>query len=417
MAKCGDNKKPHIDTTDPCNPPEPQCDSVSSKAKGPAEGPLAWFGKMIQNCYEYATEAKANGRRIVGIMCEYTPRELIMAADAVPVCLCGGSAEMIGPAEEDLPANLCPLIKSTYGYHIEKANPFLEMADLIVAETTCDGKKKMYELMGQTRPMYVLELPQKPNDSDAMTHWVSELRKFRAALEEHFGVEITDERIRQALVVMNRERRLRRELAALMKSQSPPLTGRQLLEFKSNISGISADLCQYVEAIELFKSQKAASCKDSNVRVLMTGVPLVHGAERVLDIIESHGGLVVCMDNCTGLKPILEDVDETAQDLIIALAEKYFRLPCSVMTTNDRRLEVLRDLTAEYQPQCIIELIWQACITYDVEAYLIRKLAEEELGIPYLRIETDYSPSDSARIALRVEALFETVHERAGESN
>ena len=417
MAKCGDNKKPHIDTTDPCNPPEPQCDSVSSKAKGLAEGPLAWFGKMIQNCYEYATEAKANGRRIVGIMCEYTPRELIMAADAVPVCLCGGSAEMIGPAEEDLPANLCPLIKSTYGYHIEKANPFLEMADLIVAETTCDGKKKMYELMGQTRPMYVLELPQKPNDSDAMTHWVSELRKFRAALEEHFGVEITDERIRQALVVMNRERRLRRELAALMKSQSPPLTGRQLLEFKSNISGISADLCQYAEAIELFKSQKAASCKDSNVRVLMTGVPLVHGAERVLDIIESHGGLVVCMDNCTGLKPILEDVDETAQDLIIALAEKYFRLPCSVMTTNDRRLEVLRDLTAEYQPQCIIELIWQACITYDVEAYLIRKLAEEELGIPYLRIETDYSPSDSARIALRVEALFETVHERAGESN
>ncbi|TFG48261.1 MAG: 2-hydroxyacyl-CoA dehydratase, partial [Candidatus Brocadiia bacterium] len=103
---------------------------------------------MIQNCYDYATDAKAKGKHIVGMMCEYTPRELIMAADAVPVCLCGGSAEMIPPAEEHLPANLCPLIKSTYGYHIQKANPFLEMADLIVAETTCDGKKKMYELMG-----------------------------------------------------------------------------------------------------------------------------------------------------------------------------------------------------------------------------------------------------------------------------
>lgn len=417
MRKCGNNKKPHIDTTDPCNPPGPQCDSGSSKAKGPENGPLAWFGKMIQNCYEYATDAKSKGKYIIGIMCEYTPRELIMAADAVPVCLCGGSAEMIGPAEEDLPANLCPLIKSTYGYHIEKANPFLEMADLIVAETTCDGKKKMYELMGQTRPMYVLELPQKPTDSDAMTHWVSELRKLRAKLQEHFSVEVTDEKIKQAIGVMNRERRLRRELAALMKSQSPPLTGRQLLELKSSISGINADLCQYVEAIELFKSQKASSCKDFCVRVLMTGVPLVHGAERVLDIIESHGGLVVCMDNCTGLKPILEDVDETAKDPIIALAEKYFRLPCSVMTKNDRRLEILRDLTAEYRPQCIIELIWQACLTYDVESYLVKKLAEEELGIPYLRIETDYSPSDSARIALRVEALFETVRETAGKSN
>jgi benzoyl-CoA reductase/2-hydroxyglutaryl-CoA dehydratase subunit BcrC/BadD/HgdB len=350
-------------------------------------------------------------------MCEYTPRELIIAADALPVCLCGGSAEMIGPAEEDLPANLCPLIKSTYGYHLEKANPFLEMADLIVAETTCDGKKKMYELMNQTRPMYVLELPQKSEDSDAMTHWISELRKLRTKLQEHFNVELTDEKIKKAITVMNHERRLRRELAALMKSQSPPLTGRQLLEFKSNISGICADLKQYEKAIKFFKSQKTGNSKNSPVRVLMTGVPIVHGSERVLDIIESHDGLVVCMDNCTGLKPILEDVDETIPDPIVALAQKYFRLPCSVMTKNDRRMDVLRQLFTDYRPQCIIELIWQACLTYDVESYLVKKLAAEELGIPYLRIETDYSPSDSARIALRVEALFETVQERAGQSN
>jgi benzoyl-CoA reductase/2-hydroxyglutaryl-CoA dehydratase subunit BcrC/BadD/HgdB len=230
-------------------------------------------------------------------------------------------------------------------------------------------------------------------------------------------VEVTDEKIKKAISVMNRERKLRRQLAALMKSQSPPLTGRQLLEFKSIISGICADLKQYDEAIKFFKSQKADNIKDSSVRVMMTGVPIVHGAERVLDIIESHGGLVVCMDNCTGLKPILEDVDETISDPIVALAEKYFRLPCSVMTKNDRRMDVLRELVTEYRPQCIIELIWQACLTYDVESYLVKKLAEQELGIPYLRIETDYSPSDSARIALRVEALFETVQERAGQSN
>ncbi len=378
---------------------------------GPESGPLAWFGKMIQNCYEYATEAKAKGKHIVGIMCEYTPRELIMAADAVPVCLCGGSAETIPSAEEHLPANLCPLIKSTYGYHLQKANPFLEMADLVVAETTCDGKKKMYELMSQSRPMYVLELPQKPDDADAMTHWIVELRKFKTRLEKQFAVKITDEKIWRAVKIMNRERMLRRELAEFMKSDNPPLTGRQLLELKSSISGISADFEQYAEAIKIFESRKA-ECNNNRVRVLMTGVPMAHGAERVLDIIESHGGLVVCMDNCTGLKPIIDDVDETARDPLLALAEKYFRLPCSVMTKNDRRLELIRKLTKEYRPQCIIELIWQACITYDVESYRIKQLAEKELGIPYLRIETDYSPSDSARIVVRVEALFETVQQR-----
>jgi benzoyl-CoA reductase/2-hydroxyglutaryl-CoA dehydratase subunit BcrC/BadD/HgdB len=365
---------------------------------------------MIQHCYQYAVEAKAQGRPIVGILCEYTPRELIMAAGGVPVCLCGGSAEMIGPAEEHLPANLCPLIKSTYGYGVKKANPFLEMADLIVAETTCDGKKKMYELLARTRPVYVLELPQKPMDGDALDHWVKELRKLRAELERRFGVEITDERIRQAIRTMNRERGLRRRLADLMRTEGPPLTGRQLLDLKSIISGIEADLEQYTKAIDLFGKTPSANGK---VRVLMTGVPTVHGAERVLDIVETSGGLVVCMDNCTGLKPIWDDVDESSEDPILALAEKYFRIPCSVMTPNDRRLDLIREMIKTYRPQCIIDLIWQACLTYDVESHRVKALAKE-LGLPFLRIETDYSPSDSARIALRVEALFETVRQRDG---
>jgi benzoyl-CoA reductase/2-hydroxyglutaryl-CoA dehydratase subunit BcrC/BadD/HgdB len=334
---------------------------------------------------------------------------LILAAGAVPVCLCGGSAKTIPAAEEDLPSNLCALIKSTYGYHAQKSNPFLEMADLIVAETTCDGKKKMYELMAESRPMYVLELPQRENDSDALEYWTGELRKFKAELESRFDVEITDDKIREAIATMNRERSLRRDLAALMKADAPPLTGRQLLDLKSSISGIPADFQQYEKAMQLFQAKPPDPKMSSRVRVLMTGVPLVHGAERVLDIIEDRGGLVVCMENCTGLKPILEDVDVNGGDPVRALAEKYYRLHCSVMTRNDRRIEWLRKLATEYRPQCVMELIWQACLTYDVESYHIKRFAEKELGVPYLRIETDYSPSDSARIAVRVEALFETV--------
>jgi benzoyl-CoA reductase/2-hydroxyglutaryl-CoA dehydratase subunit BcrC/BadD/HgdB len=372
-----------------------------------------WFAQMIPHCLAYAQEAKARGKHIVGIMCEFTPRELIMAADGVPVCLCGGSAETIAPAEEHLPANLCPLIKSTYGYSVTRMNPFLEMAELVVAETTCDGKKKMYELLAETRPMYVLELPQKSSDPDAFEHWVAELRKLKAELEKRFGVSVTDERIRHAIRTMNKERRLRRQLAELMKADRPPLTGRQLLDFKSIISGIDADLDQYSQALDRLQATQSMSVCGAT-RVLLTGVPLVHGAERVLDLIESSGGCVVCMDNCTGLKPIWEDVDESADDPMRALAEKYFRIPCSVMTPNDRRADWIREMVRDYRPQCIVDLVWQACLTYDVESHRIRRLAQE-LGLPYLRIETDYSPSDSARIALRVEALFETVRQQAGQ--
>ena len=111
-------------------------DGKREGATSPAGVSFERFKQMIPNCLAYARAAKESGRPVVGIMCEYTPRELIMAAGAVPVCLCGGSVKTVTAAERDLPANLCPLIKSTYGYHVLGTNPFMEMADLIVADTT-----------------------------------------------------------------------------------------------------------------------------------------------------------------------------------------------------------------------------------------------------------------------------------------
>ena len=421
-------------------------DPVSTSPPSPPAtlaAPLAWFADMIDHCHDYAEAAKAQGRPVVGILCEFTPREIILAAGGVPVCLCGGSGETIPAAEQSLPSNLCPLIKSTFGYHVTGRNPFLQWADLVVAETTCDGKKKMFELLAESKPMHVLELPHKADDADALEHWTAEVRKLKQALEARFGVSITDEKLRDAIRLMNRERGLRRQLADLMTREHPPLTGRQLIEFKSIISGIEADLRQYERALEMFggsagfqpavspvfNRQSAAAATapgrfqtcdaaDSKsallrpVRVLLTGVPLVHGAERVLELIESCSAVVVCMENCTGLKPILDDVDESDPDPLRAIARKYYHLPCSVLTKNTRRFETLRALTAKFRPDCVIELVWQACLTYDVESFHVRRLAEEELRLPYLKIGTDYSRSDSARILARVEALVETIRAR-----
>jgi benzoyl-CoA reductase/2-hydroxyglutaryl-CoA dehydratase subunit BcrC/BadD/HgdB len=391
------------------------------EASGRGSDPLGHFQAMVDHCYDHAEALKKEGRPVVGIMCEFTPREVIMAAGAAPVCLCGGALETIAAAETRLPVNLCPLIKSTFGYHAERANPFLEWADLVVAETTCDGKKKMFELMTEERAMYVLELPQKSDDADAFERWVVEVEKFKSALEKRFGVRVTDAKLRAAVRLMNRERSLRRRLADLMTADLPPITGRQLLEFKSLISGLEDDLRMYEQALRIYGGGAAAegsplARRESPppVRVLMTGAPMAHGAERVIELVENTGAVVVAQENCTGLKPILEDIEADAQDPIRAIAEKYFHLPCSVMTPNDRRLESLGALAEKFRPECVIELVWHACLTYDVESARVRRCVEESLRLPYLKIETDYSPSDSARLALRVAALFETVRARRG---
>jgi benzoyl-CoA reductase/2-hydroxyglutaryl-CoA dehydratase subunit BcrC/BadD/HgdB len=386
--------------------------SPADGAAGAVAEAVSWFGGMIDRCLEHAETAHRQGRPVVGILCEYTPRELIMAAGAVPVCLCGGYQETIAAAERHLPANLCPLIKSTYGFWVEHANPFLEMAALVVGETTCDGKKKMLELLAAGKPTYVLELPQKAADADALAHWHAELAKLKAVLEARFRCTITPQALRDAIGRMNRERACRRRLAERMGADVPPFTGLQLLGFRSSISGLDADLAQYERLLAATAQALPPSQDGAPVRVLLTGVPVVHGAERVVRLLEDCGGLVVCMESCTGVRPLLEDVDEADADPLRALAAKYYHLPCSVLTPNDERLRQISRLAKHYRVQCVVELVWQACLTYDVESWRVRRLAEDDLGLPYLKIETDYSPSDTARLTTRIEALYERVMAR-----
>ena len=103
------------------------------------------------------------GGKIAGVYCIYAPGELIRAAEVVPVSLCGKKQAPIKYAEQDLPATLCPLIKSSYGYAVTDTCPFFEFSDVLIAETTCDGKKKMYEFMAHLKPLHLMHLPHTPD--------------------------------------------------------------------------------------------------------------------------------------------------------------------------------------------------------------------------------------------------------------
>ena len=338
---------------------------------------------MIQNCLQYAQAAKAAGRPVVGILCEFTPRELIMAAGGVPVCLCGGSAKTIPAAEEHLPANLCPLIKSTFGYHVLRNNPFLEMADLVVARDDLRRQEEDVRADGRdaadVRPRTAAESrrPRRPGALAARAAASS------AAFSNNGSRRKSPtDALRQAIAMMNRERALRRELAALMAADSPPLTGRHCWTSRAasrasprifgSTSGpgcVSRPCAATAEPIARNRNTTIIGTSPVSDRGPRPDDRRADGARRRTRAGNDRraGGLVVAAENCTGLKPILEDVDETAADPLRALAEKYFHLPCSVMTRNDRRLESLRQLAAEYRPECVVELIWQACLTYDVE--------------------------------------------------
>ncbi len=157
------------------------------------------------------------------------------------------------------------------------------------------------------------------------------------------------------------------------------------------------------------RMEKGIYAFDENApRILLTGTPIGSGSEKVLKILEESGASVVALENCTGYKGLDIMVDED-KDPITALAEKYLSTPCSCMTPNNDRLDLIKRLAEEYQVDGVVDLTWQACHTYNVESFTVRNFVRDELGLPFLQIETDYSDSDIGQIKVRVEAFLETI--------
>ena len=354
---------------------------------------------------------KDKGRNVVGIFCTYTPREIIYAADALSVSLCSTSDETIPEAEKHLPKNLCPLIKSSYGFAITDKCPYMYFSDLIVGETTCDGKKKMYELLGEVKDTHVMQLPHTRN-SYSFELWKNEIKELIKKLEEKFNVEITEEKLKDAIKLCNEERNVMKEFFSLAKLVPSPVKGTEMHDVM-NSSNFKFDKKEFFEEIrkttqnmkERYDKGETPFTKDTP-RILITGCPTGGVVDKVIKQIEEIGGSVVCIENCVGTKNFEMLVDEENKDPIEAIAERYINIPCSIMTPNDGRMERIKQYIEDYKVDGVVDVTLTACHTYAVETEKVRR-ATEELGKSYLQIETNYSNSDAPQLRTRLEAFVE----------
>ncbi|OGV74873.1 MAG: hypothetical protein A2340_08870 [Lentisphaerae bacterium RIFOXYB12_FULL_60_10] len=360
----------------------------------------------------YAESAKKLGRRIVGLMCSYTPREIITASGAIPICLCGGTENAVPRKTASLPTSLCPLVKATYTFCVDPSNILMELSDVIVAETTLDAKKDVYDLMGHQYPVYLLELPHQSDHAEAFQHWVMELRKLKTVLEQRFHTTITRQRLRWALREMNRERELIRTMRTLMKNKTPPMTGRELINMQHLIACMPGDWDRYEAAIRTLRKRTPHPSLAGRVRVLLIGAPLPRVTIRMIDIVESRGGVVVCHENCTDLRPLTNDIDASADDPIVVIAQQYFHRPCSGMTPTDPDPARIDALAREYAADCVIDYVWTECKSCCTTGSTMKTLVEKDMGLPYLRIETDFSIKDIAHVRDTMDAFLKGVSPR-----
>lgn len=364
------------------------------------------FGDQRRQSFVTAMEYKQSGKPLVGAFCTFLPMELPLAAGAAVVSLCSVSDETIPAAEQDLPRNLCPLVKASYGFAKTDKCPYFYFSDLVIGETTCDGKKKMYEYLADFKPVHVMELPHSQS-SDALELWKRELYKLKQVLEQQFHTEITEDRLRAAVSLRNRERRALIDFYETMKTDPPPMSGMDCYKVLNGATfrfDREAAIAEVESLTARLRTQ--GGLHKRKPRILLTGSPIGGVYKKVLEALEEEA-YVVAFESCSGAKSTYGLVNEEADDIYDALARRYLAIGCSCMTPNPNRMALLEQMIRDFRVDGVVEVVLQTCLTYSIETRGVRRLVTDKLGLPYLTVETDYSTGDSAQLQTRLNAFTE----------
>ena len=358
-------------------------------------------------------EARKNGQKVFGTFCVYVPDEVVIAANGIVTGLCGGSQFWVPDGEKVLPKSTCPLIKASVGARLGKTCPFFRLADMYVGETTCDGKKKAWEILGEDVPMHIMDIPQMKPPED-IERWAGEIKKFAKVVEDLTGNQITIEKLNEAIKTVNEKRKAMARVYEARKADKLPISGKDAL-LMSQIAFFDdptrcAQMCNKL-ADELDKriEDGVSVFPAGTKRILLTGTPLAIPNWKLHHIVETSGAAVVCEEMCTGTRYFENLVDDSCQTLdeaYMALAQRYMKTNCACFTPNTGRIDDLLRLAKEYKVDGVIDVNLKFCCLYDTEGYNVEK-AMKAAGIPVLGIETDYTDTDAEQLKTRVQAFVE----------
>lgn len=358
-------------------------------------------------------EHQKNGGKVFGTFCVYVPDEVVFAAGGIATGLCGGSQFWVPGGEKVLPANTCPLIKASVGARLDKTCPFFRIADMFIGETTCDGKKKAWEILNQDVPVYVMDLPQMKREKD-IAAWEDEIRLFIQKIEAVTGNKITPQALADNIKLINEKRKALSRLYNTRKNAPVPISGKDALlitqiAFYDDPARFAAQTNALCEELEQRIARGEGVFPADAPRIMITGSPMAIPNWKLHHIVETSGAAVVVEESCTGVRYFENLVDEspsTLEEQVRALAERYMKINCACFTPNTGRIDDILRLVKEYRVDGVIDCSLQFCELYSTEGYLVQQ-ALKEAGIPVMHIETDYSEQDYEQIRTRVEAFLE----------
>jgi len=368
---------------------------------------LKEYSKVIFN--ESVKEWKDSGGNVVGYSCVTTPPEILLAADILPYrirALGNPNTEM---ADACLARFNCSFARSCLQLGLDGTYDFL---DGIVETNGCDHLRGMFENWQYNRPLkffHYLKVPHQTND-DALKYYIGELLLYKQAVEAHFEVEITEDRLERAFEMEEKVSAVLRETYEIRRDENPRISGEEALCFYLLSTAMHPQkfLLFAGEALEEVKSRAPLEYR---ARIMLCGAAT--DEIDLLSEIEGLGGLIVSDALCFGSRAFFT-TPVRVDDRIEILARRVLDgILCPRMYEEfPKRLNFILDEVESAKVDGVILVCNKFCDLHGVDNVQIR-LSLEERGIPALQLEKDYgSGADVGRIRTRVQAFLERIESR-----
>jgi len=379
--------------------------------------------------------ARARGRPVVGTICGLAPLELIEAVGAVPVRLDAGSAEWAALSADRLHRDTCPMVRSTYGLLAEIGTEPLSAVPgaaghrrkglrpyfrLFVVPRACDWKAALPETLASDFGLQVfpLDVPRMVREGSARNDWRRQIRELSVALQEITGCTVTKQDLTDAIALYRRASHLSRTLSASMAAPDPPLWGSDLLLVFS--AALLMPIEEWIEAAEALVAEvrertlQGEGVGGNRPRLLLAGSPCLFPHFVLPALAEECGGVIVADESCTGSRVFYDSVridEPTVPDMVDAIADRYL-LPstCPIFTDTEDRLLRLEALVEDFRPAGVIYHVLKSCFVYDMQLAAAQERFSS-LGLPTLRLETDYGEANEESLRTRLEAFIETLRQ------
>ena len=261
---------------------------------------MAYFDNMIAELHgsriKELLAAKAEGRPVIGTFCVYIPEEIVLAAGGICVGLCGGSQGSVPDAEKILPRNICPMVKSAFGFKAGRICPYFQAVDFVYGETTCDAKKKTWEILDTLVPTYVMEIPQLKRQRD-LDLWLAEVKDFKTKVEEVAGKTITEDDLAAAIKIMNAKRKALQRLNSLRHHNPTPISGKdglliEQIAFYDEPVRFTAKVNALCDELEERIQNKVAVPAKNATRVMVAGTPMALPNWKIHNLVEGAGAVI-----------------------------------------------------------------------------------------------------------------------------